>query len=235
MKVVFAGPSLYGATPKPHDIEIRPPAAHGDLLQAVIDGATAIGLVDGNFEAIASVWHKEILYALDQGVNVLGAASMGALRAAECAPFGMVPVGKIANEYASGKRDDDADVALCHGPIELGCPPTTLAMVDIEATVAKLVRAGYLKAKLANQLLDISQSIFFKERDINTVFSCFDETTHIKSLFMEHFTSQKQIDALELLDHVSQLPPKMPPNPLSFVMQTPHTWKLALGRAAAQV
>ena len=66
------------------------------MIAAVRDGATAIGLVDGYFGGAAAVWHKEILYALSLGVRVLGASSMGALRAAECAAYGMEPVGEIA-------------------------------------------------------------------------------------------------------------------------------------------
>jgi hypothetical protein len=80
MKVVFAGPSLFGCEIKAPDVEFRPPAAQGDILQAVHDGASVIGTVDGCFESVASVWHKEILYALSRGVRCLGAASMGLAR-----------------------------------------------------------------------------------------------------------------------------------------------------------
>ena len=82
MRVIFAGPSLYGVPYDAPGIEVRPPAAQGDLLRAVIDGAGVIGLIDGAFEATAAVWHKEILHALGEGVAVVGGASMGALRAA---------------------------------------------------------------------------------------------------------------------------------------------------------
>ena len=47
------------------------------MAKAVIEGATVIGLIDGFFENVASVWHKEILFALSEGVQVFGAASMG--------------------------------------------------------------------------------------------------------------------------------------------------------------
>ena len=53
----------------------------------------AIGIVDGFFHQQPSVWHREILYALSQGVPVFGGASMGALRAAELADYGMTGVG----------------------------------------------------------------------------------------------------------------------------------------------
>ena len=62
-------------------------------LHAVRRGVRVIGLVDGVFERVPAVWHKEILFALSEGVHVYGAASMGALRAAELDTFGMRGVG----------------------------------------------------------------------------------------------------------------------------------------------
>ena len=133
MKVVFAGPSLHGAEFDPGDVVIRGPAEMGDLERAVAAGATAVGLVDGHYQQVGAVWHKEILFALASGVAVYGAASMGALRVSECEAFGMIPVGDIAHRYCSGELFDDADVALTNGPAELGFPPLTEAMVDVEA------------------------------------------------------------------------------------------------------
>ena len=106
MKVLFVGSSLYGSTVDLSGLDVRPPASQGQVLAAVHEGATAIGLVDGEFGQHASVWHKEILVALKSGVTVLGASSMGALRAAECAAFGMIPIGTIAAQYLSGALDD---------------------------------------------------------------------------------------------------------------------------------
>src|SRR5436853_151187 len=115
MKIIFAGPSLYGfdssaAHPGCEPVENRGPAAQGDIARAVVDGATAIGLVDGRYEDVAAPWHKEILYAIEQGVHVFGAASMGALRAAECAAFGMTGIGAVFERYHSGELTDDAAV-----------------------------------------------------------------------------------------------------------------------------
>jgi hypothetical protein len=45
------------------------------------------------FDSTPAVLHKEILWAMDRGVGVSGAASMGALRAAELHWYGMVGVG----------------------------------------------------------------------------------------------------------------------------------------------
>src|SRR5690606_15788978 len=134
-RIVFAGPSLHrDDADAARGIEIRPPARKGDLLVAARDGAAIMGLVDGYFETEPSVWHKEILYCLDQGIVVAGAASMGALRASECAAFGMIGIGRIFQDYHDGRRRADADVAVLHAPAELQHMALTLALVDVELT-----------------------------------------------------------------------------------------------------
>ena len=42
----------------------------------------------GAFASVPAVRHKEILWALSEGIPVIGAASIGALRAAELTAFG---------------------------------------------------------------------------------------------------------------------------------------------------
>ena len=49
------------------------------------------------------MWHKEILFALSEGIDVYGAASMGALRAAELDAFGMRGIGDVYSAYAEGR------------------------------------------------------------------------------------------------------------------------------------
>ena len=55
---------------------------------AAVDGRAQV-IVDGSFQWTPAVWHKEILWAMGRGVHVFGAASMGALRAAELDGFGL--------------------------------------------------------------------------------------------------------------------------------------------------
>ncbi len=138
-RVAFCGPSVHGLPRRVLDgIDLRAPARRGDFLAAVKEGARAILLVDGAFGDAPTVSHKEILHALDAGVRVGGAASLGAIRAAECATYGMIGIGSIYAEYASGHRSSDADVMLCHAPAELGHAPTTLSLIDCEASLRAL-------------------------------------------------------------------------------------------------
>jgi hypothetical protein len=161
--VIFAGPSLGGAPPPlAPGVALRPPAAAGDLYAAAAAGAAVIGLIDGVFEDRATVWHKEILWALDQGVRVLGAASLGALRAVECAPFGMEGVGEIFARFRDGRLDDDAELALTFGPVELGYPATSEPMVNIRATLEAAEARGVLTARAARAALEAAGQVFFK-------------------------------------------------------------------------
>ena len=96
-----------------------------------------LDLIAGAFGQSLSVWHKEILFALEQGIVVLGAASMGALRAAELDRFGVQGVGEVYRLFSSGALEDDDEVAVMHQPREQGYSPLTCAMVNIRATLAR--------------------------------------------------------------------------------------------------
>ncbi len=169
MKIVFAGPTLPDAADHAGDVVVRGPAALGDVARAVLQGATVIGIVDGYFENVASVWHKEILYALSEGVTVIGAASMGALRAAECAPFGMIGVGAVFAAYAGGALIDDDAVGQVHGPEELGYIPLSEPLVNIIATIHDLRAAGAIAETEYAAIAAMARASFFKERTWDTI------------------------------------------------------------------
>lgn len=196
MKALFAGPSLYGSNIDMSGLDVRPPAAQGDMLAAVRDGATAIGLIDGEFGQRAAVWHKEILLALDRGIEVYGASSMGALRAAECASFGMVAVGAIANAYLDGSLDDDAAVALTMAPAEMGSMPLTEPQVDAEATLAHLRNLGIIDAATHGDLVARVRTLHFTERTDDAMLC---DQPQLLAAYRQHHVSQKRLDAEELV------------------------------------
>jgi hypothetical protein len=232
MKVLFAGPSLFGASYDAAGLTVRPPARQGDIHDAVREGATAIGLVDGVFGFVASVWHKEILFALSEGVAVLGAASLGALRAAECQPFGMRPVGAIAAEYLAGTRRDDGDVCLVHGPAELDFMPLSEPLVDVEATLAAMRAAGVATDAEAAALLGAAQRLYFGDREIDRL--C-DEAGHpgLAKAYRQHRVGAKSRDALELVEQLQQCSEQRGPRPdWQFVASDP--WRYYLGQLARE-
>lgn len=168
--VVFAGPSLGRAAALP-GITLRPPAACGDVARAVAAGASCIGVVDGVFETTASVWPKEILWALSRGVAVFGAASLGALRAVELAPFGMVGVGRVYRAFASGRLIDDDEVAVLHGPAGAGYAALSEAMVNIRATLGRARRAGAVDAATASAVAAAAKRLHYKDRSFEAAFA----------------------------------------------------------------
>lgn len=234
MKFLFAGPSLPDAATLAGDtIKVRPPAAHGDVLAAVREGATAIGIIDGNFEHVAPVWHKEILYALDRGVAVFGAASMGALRAAECDTFGMIGIGRIYEDYASGRRVDDADVALLHGPAELGYPALSLPLVNVDATLDRLASEEVIDKYDISRLRDRAKEQFYKARTwISIVDSagCTTDRQRLLQLLHAATVNQKREDALELLRVFIDFDGKTPAKRGNWAFRATSLWRAVAGQ-----
>jgi hypothetical protein len=163
--IIFAGPSLPRQT-RPDDPSIiwLPPIKQGELQRAAFERPAIIGVVDGYFEITPTVWHKEILWAMSQGIHVYGGASLGALRAAELYGFGMIGVGRIFAAYRDGVLCDDDEVAVLHGPEELGYPTVTEAMVNIRATLDKAVAAGVQDSWCVPRLTEAGKGLFYKER-----------------------------------------------------------------------
>src|SRR5207247_669783 len=118
------------------DAVYLPPVSQGDVYRVALERPQAIGIIDGYFERVPAVWHKEILWALAQGIRVYGSASMGALRAVELAPFGMDGIGRIFEAYQKGILEDDDEVAVAHSPVEMGYRVLSEAMVNIRHTLA---------------------------------------------------------------------------------------------------
>jgi hypothetical protein len=208
MKVVFAGPSLHGSVKTiPSDIVLLPPAAQGDVHRQARSGANVIGLVDGVFEDCASVWHKEILHALSLGVRIYGAASMGALRAAECADFGMIGIGQIFASYRDGDLVDDADVALSHAPKELGYAPLSVPLVNVRATAGALAEKALLTHEEAAALVEGASAVFFKDRTWAVVAASAGlhvvRAQEVRGLLSHHNRSPKREDAEALVEAVA--------------------------------
>jgi hypothetical protein len=175
---IFLGPSLaVDAARRILDATYLPPVRQGDVYRVVRDlRPRVIGIVDGYFHQVPSVWHKEILWAIREGAIVLGAASMGALRATELHEFGMRGVGKIFAAFRDGRYppyddpfEDDDEVAVVHGPPETGFVALSDALVDIRETLAAAERAGIVDAKERDRLLAAAKQSFYQERSVRAL------------------------------------------------------------------
>jgi hypothetical protein len=162
---VFLGPTLAKAAAADElDALYLPPAAQGDVYRAVRHGATAIGIVDGLFGQVPSVWHKEVLWALSENVPVYGSASMGALRAAELSTYGMVGVGAIFEAYRDAAISDDDEVAQAHLGAADGYRPTSVPMVDIRATLEVAEAAGVIGGATLDVLVAVGKALWYPDR-----------------------------------------------------------------------
>jgi len=211
MRILFAGPSLVG---KLDDIQeddpelvIAGPVVWGDVAKAVLNGATTIGIVDGCFEQTRSVWHKEILYALSEGVSVAGAASMGALRAAECAQFGMVGIGEVFQMYLSGELIDDSDVALVHATREFGYQPLSEPRVNVFATLNALRTARLISTLELQSAMAAARKTHYAELNCSSVLGNLPnvDLRRVQRLIAwanQHRVNVKQKDALQLVEWI---------------------------------
>ena len=116
-----------------------------------------------------TVWHKEILWAMAQGIHVYGAPASARCAPPNSHPFGMGGVGRIFEAFRDGILEDDDEVAVLHGPEELGYPAVTEAMVNIRATLDKAVAEGVLDAGSAARLTEIGKALFYKERSWDAI------------------------------------------------------------------
>ncbi|TQK03374.1 TfuA-like protein [Herbaspirillum sp. SJZ107] len=162
--VAFIGPSLPLAEARAAfpDIAFRPPVRFGDVARALQECFGTIVIVDGVFEQVPAIWHKEILLALARGVRVIGAASMGALRAAELDGFGMEGIGWVYEQYRDGLEQDD-EVALVHGDADSGYVNLSMPLVQLRYA-AHAATPGDPAAALLERLADALQPVFYRER-----------------------------------------------------------------------
>lgn len=230
---VFLGPTLALDDARAiAQLDYQPPAKRGEIHRAALDEVAAIGLIDGYYDAVPAVLHREILFALSRGIPVYGAASIGALRAAELEPCGMVGIGAIFEDYRAGRLTGDDEVALLHAPAELGYRPLVDALVNIRATMAQAVACGRLSANAADELIRSAKSKSFRERKFEELVEQAVRSGLIDidaAPFIEwaraNWVDQKATDARELIQRLAagNLPkPEAPP----FIETT--QWRMAL-------
>ncbi len=239
--IVFVGPTLSPAERAAElDCTYLVPARQGDVFRAVRDlRPRAIGLIDGVFLDVPAVWHRELLWALAQGVHVFGAASMGALRAAELAPFGMRGVGRIYSAYATGRWpgfdepfEDDDEVAVVHAPAEAGGRALSDAMVDLRDTLAAAETAGIIDRSTRDILVGMMKALHFAGRSLARLSEAAAQVmqepalTVFRAWLRTNAVPRKRLDALELLRTMAAFLRDEPaPFQPSFQMERALVWE----------
>jgi hypothetical protein len=234
--VIFTGPTLSAADARLElDADYRPPAAEGDVYRAARRRPELIGIIDGYFERVPSVWHKEILWAMSQGIHVFGAASMGALRAAELDAFGMEGIGAIFEAYRDGSLEDDDEVAVAHAGPEFGFKAVSEAMVDIRFTLGRALDAGVTSADTYAALEAAAKSLFYPDRSYALVLECAaacgaaaNELQRFRDWLPNGRASLKRADALAMLHAIgARLAAGLEPKRVKYAFENTSMWELA--------
>jgi len=225
--IVFVGPTLPADEVSrllPGAI-VAPPVSFGDVLASALGNRparriTRIAIIDGYFERMAAVWHKEITFALERGIEVWGAASMGALRAAELASCGMKGVGEIHRAFARGELVADDEVAVAHLPGEHRYQAVSDALVNLRDGIA---RAPMLTDRTRRALVELARARFYRERTWATLLADGRAAglprTQLTALAAWPKPDRKAADARLLLRRLASTPIRRPAS-----IRTPRTW-----------
>ncbi|MGW0883472.1 TfuA-like protein [Streptomyces sp. NPDC002671] len=226
---VFVGPTLSRSEPQLAAPGVRawPPGRHGDLFDPAIRvGDTAV-IIDGVYHQAPALRHKEILATMGRGVRVIGAASIGALRAAELAPYGMFGVGSIYTAYTQGDIYGDDEVAVGQAP-DGEWDALTWPVVNLRHVLDLARSAEVLAGERAASLLMALRAVYYPQRTwaaVRTV--CrrqgeaeFADWMADQTKRDQHFGDLKRVDALAAVSTALQgLPPAETAPP------SPHTWE----------
>jgi hypothetical protein len=240
---IFTGPTL---SVKDATLELSatylPPAEAGDVYRAALTRPCAIGIVDGYFQSAPAVRHKEILWAMSEGIHVFGSASMGALRAAELAVFGMEGVGKIFESYRDNIFEDDDEVAIAHAPAEDGFRAASEAMANIRETLRAAEIASVISVNVRGALEQIAKRTFYPDRNYPRLLrDALEEGMAEAELagFREWLPAgrvdQKRDDALNMLRHIrKRLEQDMQPKRVRYQFEHTFMWEAAVRALAPQ-
>ena len=162
---VFLGPTLAAGRARAElDAVCLPPVSEGDIYRLWARRPRGIGIVDGYFERVPAVWHKEIMWIMERGVHVFGAASMGALRAVELDSFGMRGVGWVYQQFRDGTLDRDDEVAVKHEDAGEGYLALSEAMVNVRRTLQAAEDQGIISAATRDALSIAGTALFYRDR-----------------------------------------------------------------------
>jgi hypothetical protein len=210
----FSAPVVYvGSTLTAEEVRhvlpeaiVRPPARRLDLYRDRAFGASTFVIIDGVFFQQLAIAPREVLDLLADGARVIGASSMGALRAAECWPRGMIGKGAIYRLFKRGWLQSDDEVAVSFRPDrpEHG----SVALVNVRYAARCAVRARLLSQTQARALLSAAQALFFADRHWPRILAdariSADETLRAA---LEGY-DLKRADARRCLRYVASLPPQ---------------------------
>lgn len=163
--IAFVGPSIPREEARRlcPGLDVRPPVRRDDLYSERERGAWGFLIIDGVFMQNDAVSPREVADVLEDGALVVGAASMGALRAADCWPLGAVGVGLIYRLYRRGVLESDEEVAVAVSG-DGSDAAVSVPLVNVRYAMASAVRRRLLDRATARRIVSAAAAIYYPER-----------------------------------------------------------------------
>ena len=123
-------------------------------------------------------------------------------------------VGRIFAAYRDGELEADDEVAVLHGPAEVGHAVVTEALVNVRATLDRARAERVLSPPEADELLDAARSVHYRERTWEMLLDRLARPTsaaRLRSWLPRGRVDRKLADALELLDRLAAFVAEDPP------------------------
>ena len=193
-------------TSEDSEVIYKRPIKRGDLNLALKENPDIISIIDGVFHQNSAVGHKEILNVINSGVKVFGASSMGALRASELDTLGMVGIGYVYNQYASGEVESDDDVAVMLDSETLEA--LSVPLINMKYVFTNAVNENIITESEKDELLKIAKKTYYPKRNYAQTLSesSLDNDKKDKLIdFIRQSPDIKKEDARELLEYIKNM------------------------------
>ena len=164
--IVYVGPTLDPSVVKRcvPQAQLLPPIVRGDLHRSRSLGFSVFLILDGVFLEQLAISPREIIDVVRDGAIVFGAASMGAIRAAECWPAGMRGVGSIYRLYRRGVLTSDDEVAVTFST-ERPYSASTISLINVRYAVLRACRNGILTRNETDRVVKAACEQHFSDRE----------------------------------------------------------------------
>ena len=213
--IVYLGPTLNREeASKILEADYRDPAKKGDFLRLshTSDEKKYVGFIDGVFlhdypPSPIEVYHL----ATRKNIELIGASSLGALRAVELEKFGMKGIGKIFQLFKNGilNADDEVAVTFVRDKNIL----QSEALIDIRFNLFLAYKKGIITNQTKKRSVKIAKNIYFPFRNYEDVIrltqeqfpSTHDELEIFRDYILKNRDSLKARDARKLLKYLKTI------------------------------
>lgn len=213
--IIYLGPTLpREEAVKILDADYRDPAKKGDflMLSQNSDEKKYVGFIDGVFlhdypPPPIEVYHL----ATRKNIELVGASSLGALRAVELEKFGMKGIGKIFQLYKNGiiNADDEVAVTFVSGSNIL----QSEAMIDIRFNLFLAYKKGIITNDTKKRFAKVAKRIYFPFRNYEDLINLtqqkypliHEELENFRSYILQYRDSLKARDAVKLLKYLKTM------------------------------